>query len=33
VGTTPLEARLMPHALTMLVAPAMASNGSSARGQ
>jgi len=33
VGTTPLEARLMPHALTMLVAPAMASNGRGGRGQ
>lgn len=33
VGTTPLEARLLPHALTMLVAPATASNGKGARGQ
>ncbi len=30
---TPLEARLLPHALTMLVAPATASNGRGARGQ
>jgi diacylglycerol kinase family enzyme len=27
VGTTPLEARVLPHALTMLVAPGTASNG------
>lgn len=33
VGKTPLEARLLPHALTMLVAPAMAPNGRGARGQ
>ena len=33
VGTTPLEARLLPHALTMLVAPATAANGKGARGE
>ena len=33
VGTTPLEARLLPHALTILVAPETAANGKGARGQ